>query len=64
MIIPIRCFTCGKPVGHLYEEFKEKVDVAKENTKKVLDSLELERICCRGVLLSHIDSIDEIMKYD
>ncbi len=36
MIIPIRCFSCGKPVGHLWEEFEAKV-AAGENKKKVLD---------------------------
>ncbi|MCF7865879.1 DNA-directed RNA polymerase subunit N [Candidatus Woesearchaeota archaeon] len=57
MIIPIRCFSCGKPVGHLWEKFKEKI-AKGEDPKKVLDELGLERSCCRGVLLSHIDLID------
>ncbi len=42
MIIPIRCFSCGKPVGHLHEEYLEKVTKG-DDTKKVLDSLGLER---------------------
>jgi len=25
MIIPIRCFSCGKVIAHLYEEYLEKV---------------------------------------
>jgi DNA-directed RNA polymerase I, II, and III subunit RPABC5 len=25
MIIPIRCFTCNKVVGHLWEEYQEKI---------------------------------------
>ena len=25
MIIPIRCFSCGKPIAHLWEEYKERV---------------------------------------
>lgn len=57
MLIPIRCFSCGKPIGHLYEEYKEQVEKG-ENPKKVLDSLGLERYCCRGVFLSNIDLID------
>ena len=57
MIIPIRCFSCGKPVGHLWEEFNEKVE-KQEDVKKVLDQLGLERFCCRGLFLGHIDLID------
>ena len=57
MIIPIRCFSCGKPVGHLWEEYTERVEKG-ENVKKVLDQLGLERYCCRGVFLGHLELID------
>jgi len=57
MIIPIRCFSCGKPVGHLYEEYKQKIEKGEE-AKKVLDTLGLDRYCCRGVILSHVELID------
>jgi DNA-directed RNA polymerase subunit N len=62
MIVPIRCFSCGKPVAGLYEEFRERVD-AGENAKKVLDDLGLKRYCCRKTLLTSVDITDEIMKY-
>ncbi|MDP3734072.1 MAG: DNA-directed RNA polymerase subunit N [Nanoarchaeota archaeon] len=57
MIIPIRCFSCGKPVAHLWEEYQEKV-AKGDKPKKVLDQLGLERYCCRGILLGHVDLID------
>ena len=57
MIIPIRCFSCGKPVGQLYEEFNEKVESGQE-VVKVLDDLGIKRYCCRGVLMGHVDLID------
>jgi|TARA_B110000902_G_C14075147_1_gene500856 DNA-directed RNA polymerase subunit N len=25
MIIPIRCFTCGKVIAHLYEDYRNKL---------------------------------------
>ena len=28
MIIPIRCFTCGKPVAHLWDKYLEKLQIA------------------------------------
>lgn len=57
MIIPIRCFSCGKPVGHLWEEFAERVG-KDEDRGKVMDSLGLERYCCRGVFMGNIELID------
>ncbi len=54
MIIPVRCQSCGKPIAHLYEEFKKRV-AEGENAKKVLDELGLERYCCRAIFLGHFD---------
>jgi DNA-directed RNA polymerase subunit N len=62
MIIPIRCFSCGKPVGHLWEEYQERVK-KKEDSKAVLDSLGLERYCCRGLFLGHVDLIDTASQF-
>lgn len=57
MIIPIRCISCGKPVAHLWEAYKE--GVAKgEDRKKLLDELGLERYCCRALFLGHVDLAD------
>jgi DNA-directed RNA polymerase subunit N len=62
MIIPVRCFSCGKVVGHLWEEYKRRVNNGEE-PKKVLDSLGLERYCCRTLFLTHVDLIKEIAKF-
>ena len=59
MIIPIRCISCGKPVGHLWEDFKEAV-AKGQDAKKALDTAELERYCCRGLFMGHVDLIDVI----
>ncbi|MFT4309515.1 MAG: DNA-directed RNA polymerase subunit N [Candidatus Woesearchaeota archaeon] len=61
MMIPIRCWTCGTPIGHLWEEYKERTQ--KEDKKKVLDSLELKRYCCRQQIMGHIDLIDTVSKF-
>jgi len=57
MIIPIRCFSCAKPVGHLWEEYTQRVDKG-DPKKKILDSLGLERYCCRGLFIGHVDLMD------
>lgn len=62
MIIPVRCFTCGKVVGHLWSEFQKRVE-AGEKPAEVMDSLGLNRYCCRTTFLTHSDNIKEIAKF-
>ena len=62
MIIPIRCFGCGKPVAHLWDDYKKRV-AKGEDAKKVLDELGLERYCCRGLFLGQVDLIDTIAHF-
>jgi len=62
MIIPIRCMSCGKPVGHLWQKYKERVDKGEEK-KKVMDDLGLEKYCCRALFLGHVDLIDTSARF-
>ena len=61
MIIPIRCFSCGKPIGHLWEKYLEKIQV--DDRKKVLDSLGVERMCCRSIFLGHVDLVETVARF-
>ena len=63
MMIPVRCVSCGQVVGDKWQEFNERVNVKKENADKVLDSLEVKRYCCRRMLISHVELIDDIINY-
>ena len=81
MIIPVRCYTCGKLLSDKYQHYTSELDRKKlamntkedplfininsEDIKKtiageILDELGLIRICCRKVMLTSINIIDEI----
>ncbi len=62
MIIPVRCFSCGKPIAHLWEKFKKRIS-EKENPKKVLDELGLERPCCKSAFIGQTDLIELVGKF-
>ncbi|MFP3215015.1 MAG: DNA-directed RNA polymerase subunit N [Candidatus Micrarchaeota archaeon] len=62
MMIPVRCFSCGQVIGNKWEKFKARVDNG-EDPEKVLDDLGVKRYCCRRMLISHVDLIDEIIDY-
>lgn len=62
MLIPIRCFTCGAVIAHKYEEYADKVKKGEEPSK-VLDKLGIKRYCCRRMFLSHVDAIEDVIRY-
>tara|TARA_Y100000310_G_scaffold305288_1_gene345279 strand:+ start:166 stop:363 length:198 start_codon:yes stop_codon:yes gene_type:complete len=62
MIIPIRCFSCGRPVAQLWEDYKTRVEKG-EDPQEVLNSLGLKRYCCRSMFVGQVDLIDEVSKF-
>jgi DNA-directed RNA polymerase subunit N len=62
MMIPVRCFTCGRVVGSDWEQFQERTRRG-ESSKAVLDALGVERYCCRRMLVGHVDLIDEVAPF-
>ncbi len=62
MMVPIRCFSCGKPIGHLYEKYQNLIKEGKSEAV-ALKALGLERACCKRMILTHKDLIDELMKF-
>ncbi len=62
MLIPVRCTSCGKPIGGLYEKYKERVEKG-ESPKKVLDDLGLDRYCCRTLFMTNIDVLSKVARY-
>ena len=69
MIIPVRCFTCGKVIADKWNFYQKELKKNKEDTiinvnaktvqqtpeGKALDKLGLKKYCCRRAMLSHVD---------
>ena len=74
MIIPVKCYSCGKVLGNKYRFYEREVRRLKDatndvntvtyltpdNTDKthegiVMDKLNLDKICCRRHMLTHVE---------
>jgi len=62
MLIPVRCFTCGKVIGNKWEVYLSMLsnDIPEA---QALDQLGLTRYCCRRMLLTHVDLVVKLLQY-
>ncbi|MCH7972669.1 MAG: DNA-directed RNA polymerase subunit N [Bacteroidetes bacterium] len=62
MLVPIRCFTCGNLIADKFEDYQTKVKSGEEPSK-ILDSLGIKRYCCRRMLLTSVETIQQIIPF-
>ncbi|MGI0141255.1 MAG: DNA-directed RNA polymerase subunit N [Candidatus Micrarchaeales archaeon] len=63
MMIPIRCFSCGQVIADKWEEYDRRVNKNHEDSGKVLEDMKIKRYCCRRMLISNVDLIDDVISY-
>ena len=62
MLVPVRCFTCGKLIADKYSDYQNRSKTG-EDQKKVLDELGMERYCCRRMLLTTVETIQQVIPF-
>ena len=62
MLVPVRCFTCGNLIADRFEEYQTRKKSGEEPAK-VLNSLGIKRYCCRRMLLTSVETIQQIVPF-
>jgi len=62
VLVPVRCFTCGNLVADKFEEYQNMAKSGEEPAK-ILDSLGIERYCCRRMLLTTVETIQQVLPF-
>lgn len=63
MIIPIRCFTCGKLTGDKWEPF-DRMRKEGKNINEIYKELGITRFCCKRMLVSHVNLLDDLLAFN
>ena len=59
---PVRCISCGKPLGNLFEKYK--VLCQEKTSEEAANELKLTRICCRTAILTSVSVVEKVMDYN
>jgi len=62
MLVPVRCFTCGSLVADKFEDYQNRIKSGDEPAK-VLNELGIERYCCRRMLLTSVETIQQVIPF-
>jgi len=62
MIIPVRCFTCGKVIANKLNKYDELV-AAKMPVEDIFKELAVQRICCKRMLTTNVNACDKVAQY-
>ena len=62
MLIPVRCFTCGNLIADKFDDYQTKLK-AGEDPEKVLNDLQINRYCCRRMILTTVETIQQVIPF-
>jgi DNA-directed RNA polymerase subunit N len=62
VLVPVRCFTCGNLIADKFDDYQTKLKTGEE-PEKVLNDLAINRYCCRRMLLTAVETIQQVLPF-
>jgi DNA-directed RNA polymerase subunit N len=62
VLVPVRCFTCGNLIADKFDDYQTKLKTG-EDPEKVLNDLAINRYCCRRMLLTTVETIQQVIPF-
>ena len=62
MLVPVRCFTCGNLIADKYNDYQTKLKIG-EDPEKILNELKINRYCCRRMLVTTAETIQQVIPF-
>ncbi len=60
IMIPVRCFSCGKVIAHLYAKYQSAIKEG-QTPENVLKSMKITKTCCRRHFITTVDHVDMLI---
>ena len=61
-MIPIRCYTCNSVIAQKWNKY-QSVLKATRDTKQALNDADVNRMCCRIMILGYVDLTPSSLQY-
>jgi DNA-directed RNA polymerase subunit N (RpoN/RPB10) len=62
LIIPIRCFSCGKLIADKWEPY-QKMKKEGRPIEEIWKILGIQKLCCQRMIVSHVDIVQDLLKF-
>jgi DNA-directed RNA polymerase subunit N (RpoN/RPB10) len=58
-MLPVRCYTCGKVLGHLQKEWENYRQNSPEEWSEFFKTFQIKRYCCRRVIMAQVPDYNQ-----
>lgn len=62
MSFPIRCFSCGKCIGNMWEIYCSLLELSI-NLSDIFKNMGIKRYCCKRMFLGHVEINEKLLAY-
>ena len=55
MLLPVRCFSCGKVIGNKWRAYNYKTAIQRKTAKQAFHELTIKRYCCKQMFICNYE---------